>query len=416
MLISNGYEKEKMGNIHVVGPNEALIITGGLGCCQSKHKRMIIGTWCWIWWWINNVQLLSLEIFTIKTNCQNVQTIYGVPLCVTAIIHCRITNRLDRLKFAAEQFLGMTISQIRFILRKTIEGHIHTIVGTLSVEEICNDQIKFANLIRELAAKDLNNMGIDIVSLTINNIYDNVDYLDSLGRTRIAQVKQDAQIKIIESERDIRIIETECQQQSINQSLISKIKIETAKQQYEVKKFEYDCELNRQKTETELAYELQSIKIQQIQRLEEKKIELIKKQKSIQLEQLESELINQKLISDVRLPADNESDRIRIDANAGKNVHLMMAIAETEKIQQIGLAKINRNQKIEMAKANEMAIRTNILSNYNDVAILSMIMLTMPELAKEICWPLSRITEIVIISSSSSSSSSSAKTTIEQNI
>ena len=226
--------------------------------------------------------------------------------------------------------------------------------GTLSVEEICNDQIKFANLIRELAAKDLDNMGIDIVSLTINNIYDNVDYLDSLGRTRIAQVKQDAQIKIIESERDIRIIENECQQQSINQSLISKIKIETAKQQYEVKKFEYDCELNRQKTETELAYELQSIKIQQIQRLEEKKIELIKKQKSIQLEQLESELINQKLISDVRLPADNESDRIRIEAKAGKNVHLMMAIAEMEKIQQIGLAKVDNNKLYRLHLINNL--------------------------------------------------------------
>lgn len=57
-----------------------------------------------------------------------------------------------------------------------------------------------------------------------------------------------------------------------------------------------------------------------------------------------------------------------------------------------------------MAEAQAMAIRANILSNYNDAAILSMIMSTMPELAKEICLPLSRITEIIITSSSSSSS------------
>ena len=54
-----------------------------------------------------------------------------------------------------------------------------------------------------------------------------------------------------------------------------------------------------------------------------------------------------------------------------------------------------------MAEAQAMAIRANILSNYNDAAILSMIMSTMPELAKEICLPLSRITEIIITSSSS---------------
>lgn len=58
-----------------------------------------------------------------------------------------------------------------------------------------------------------------------------------------------------------------------------------------------------------------------------------------------------------------------------------------------------------MAEAQAMAIRANILSNYNDAAILSMIMSTMPELAKEICLPLSRITEIIITSSSSSQTS-----------
>lgn len=57
-----------------------------------------------------------------------------------------------------------------------------------------------------------------------------------------------------------------------------------------------------------------------------------------------------------------------------------------------------------MAEAQAMAIRANILSNYNDAAILSMIMSTMPELAKEICLPLSRITEIIITSSSSQTS------------
>ncbi|OTF84009.1 hypothetical protein BLA29_013144 [Euroglyphus maynei] len=125
-----------MGNIHVVGPNEALIITGGLGCCcHSTQKRIIIGSWTWIWWLINNVQLLSLEIFTIKTNCENVQTVFGVPLCVKAIIHCRITNDLERLRFAAEQFLGMTISQIRVILLRTIDCHIRTILGKLSDEK-----------------------------------------------------------------------------------------------------------------------------------------------------------------------------------------------------------------------------------------------------------------------------------------
>ena len=121
---------KKMGNIHVVGPNEALIVTGGgFGCCHSTRIRMIIGSWIWVWWSINNVQLLSLEIFTMKPKCENVQTVHGVPLCVTAVAQCRITKHLDRLRLAAEQFLGMTISQIRAILLKTLEGHLRAILG-----------------------------------------------------------------------------------------------------------------------------------------------------------------------------------------------------------------------------------------------------------------------------------------------
>ncbi|XP_046916625.2 flotillin-2 [Dermatophagoides farinae] len=394
-----------MGNIHVVGPNEALIVTGGgFGCCHSTRIRMIIGSWIWVWWSINNVQLLSLEIFTMKPKCENVQTANGVPLCVTAVAQCRITKHLDRLRLAAEQFLGMTISQIRAILLKTLEGHLRAILCTLSVEEIYGDRNKFAHLVREVAAKDVINMGIEIVSFTIKDIYDKVEYLDSLGRTRMAQVKQDAQMGVVESERDIGIVEAKCEQQSMDKMYISKQKIEAAKQQYEMKKSEYDREVNGQQAETKLSYELQWAKIQQSLKQEEKKIQLIEKHKLIQYEQLEIELRNKQLESEVRLPADTESYRILIESDGKKNVQLMIAKAEAEKIRQIGMAEVNRNRKIGMAEAQAMAIRANILSNYNDAAILSMIMSTMPELAKEICLPLSRITEIIITSSSSSSS------------
>ncbi|OTF82990.1 hypothetical protein BLA29_008811 [Euroglyphus maynei] len=183
-------------------------------------------------------------------------------------------------------------------------------------------------------------MGIDIVSLTIKDIYDNVEYLDSLGRTRIAQVKRDAQIIVTESERDCEIIEAECEQKSINQTLISKTKIEAAKRQFEMKQSEYQCELNRQQVKARLAYEIQTINIQQSIQHEEKTIELIEKHQSIHLEQLEMQRLNEQLIADVLLPADIESNRILIETEARKNAKLMMTEAKVAKIRQIGLAEV----------------------------------------------------------------------------
>lgn len=213
--------------------------------------------------------------------------------------------------------------------------------GTLSVEEIYGDRNKFAHLVREVAAKDVINMGIEIVSFTIKDIYDKVEYLDSLGRTRMAQVKQDAQMGVVESERDIGIVEAKCEQQSMDKMYISKQKIEAAKQQYEMKKSEYDREVNGQQAETKLSYELQWAKIQQSLKQEEKKIQLIEKHKLIQYEQLEIELRNKQLESEVRLPADTESYRILIESDGKKIAQLMIAEAEAEKIRQIGMAEVS---------------------------------------------------------------------------
>ena len=48
-------------------------------------------------------------------------------------------------------------------------------------------------------------MGIEILSFTIKDIEDHVDYLDSLGKTQTAKVKRDADIGVAESNRDAGI-------------------------------------------------------------------------------------------------------------------------------------------------------------------------------------------------------------------
>lgn len=53
--------------------------------------------------------------------------------------------------------------------------------GTLTVEEVYKDRDQFAALVREVAAPDVGRMGIEILSFTIKDVYDDVQYLASLG-------------------------------------------------------------------------------------------------------------------------------------------------------------------------------------------------------------------------------------------
>lgn len=77
--------------------------------------------------------------------------------------------------------------------------------GTLTVEEVYKDRDQFAGLVREVAAPDVGRMGIEILSFTIKDVYDDVEYLSSLGRAQTAVVKRDADIGVAQANRDAGI-------------------------------------------------------------------------------------------------------------------------------------------------------------------------------------------------------------------
>lgn len=81
--------------------------------------------------------------------------------------------------------------------------------GTLTVEEVYKDRDQFAALVREVAAPDVGRMGIEILSFTIKDVVDEVQYLTSLGKAQTALVKRDADAGVAEANRDagIRVCE-----------------------------------------------------------------------------------------------------------------------------------------------------------------------------------------------------------------
>ncbi len=116
-----------MGNIETVGPNEALIVSGGWW--GSGSKKMVVGGWSWAWWMVTDVQRLSLEIMTLRPKCEHVETSQGVPLNVTGVAQCKVMKEKEFLSIAAEQFLGMPREQVKAVLLETLEGHLRAILG-----------------------------------------------------------------------------------------------------------------------------------------------------------------------------------------------------------------------------------------------------------------------------------------------
>jgi len=195
-----------------VGPNQVLVISGKArivvnpdGTRQRVGFRIRVGGGTFVWPVLERVDTLSLELMTLEVRTPEVYTVQGVPIVVDGIAQIKVKGDDISIRTAAEQFLGKSQSEIAQTALQTVEGHLRAILGAMTVEEVYKNRDAFAARVQDVAATDLANMGLALISFTIRDIRDSQGYLDALGKPRTAQVKRDAVIGEAEAQRDATI-------------------------------------------------------------------------------------------------------------------------------------------------------------------------------------------------------------------
>merc|ERR1719379_1776580 len=334
---------------------------------------------------------------TLNPICENVETAQGVPLTVTGVAQVKIMKNPELLHTASEQFLGKKEDEIKSTVLQTLEGHLRAILGTLTVEEVYKDRDQFANLVREIATPDVGKMGIEILSFTIKDVYDNVDYLASLGKSQTAAVKRDAEIGVAQANRDAGIREAECEKAAMDIKYSTDTKIEDNSRAFKLQKANFDKEVNSAKAEAQLAYELQAAKIQQKIRNEEIQIQVVERRKQIEIEEQEIRRKEKELMSTVKLPAEAEAYKVQTVAEGNRTKVVETAKAEGEKIRLIGGAEARAVEAVGRAEAESMRMKASAYKQYGDAAVMSLVLEALPSIAAEVAAPLSRTDEIVLI-------------------
>merc|ERR1719325_80426 len=334
---------------------------------------------------------------TLNPVCDNVETKQGVPLTVTGVAQVKIMKDEKFLEIAAEQFLGKKEDEITDTILQTLEGHLRAILGTLTVEEVYKDRDQFANLVRDIAKPDVGKMGIEILSFTIKDVYDNVDYLSSLGKSQTAAVKRDAEIGVAQANRDAGIREAECEKSAMDIKYSTDTKIEDNSRLFKLQKANFDKEVNSAKAEAQLAYELQAAKIQQRIKQEELQIQVVERRKQIEIEDQEIKRKEKELMATVRLPAEAEGYKVQTVAEGMRTKTVESAKAEGEKIRLIGAADARAVEAVGRADAERMRMKASAYKQYGDAAILSLVLESLPQIAAEVSAPLAKTDQIVLI-------------------
>merc|ERR1719378_407204 len=337
---------------------------------------------------------------TLNPVCENVETAQGVPLTVTGVAQVKIMKNPELLHTASEQFLGKKEHEIKSTVLQTLEGHLRAILGTLSVEDVYRDRDQFASLVREVAAPDVGRMGIEILSFTIKDVFDTVEYLSSLGKAQTANVKRDAAVGVAQANRDAGIREAECEKASMDVKYNMDTKVEDNTRLYKLQKSNFDREINTAKAEAQLAFELQAAKVQQKIKTEEMQINVIQRKKQIEIEEQEILRKEKELVSTVRLPAEAESYKVSLVAQGQRTQVVEKARADAEKVKLLGLAEATAIENIGRAEAEAMRMKAAAYKQYGEAATLSLVFEALPKIAAEVAAPLSKTDSIVMMSGS----------------
>jgi flotillin len=184
---------------------------------------------------------------------------------------------------------------------------------------------------------------------------------------------------------------------------------------------QYQASVNQRKAESDLAYDLQKFKTGQLVKAEEVQVQIIEKQKQIELQQQEILRRQRELEANVQKPADAERYKVETLANAKKfqleteaagaasaakatgfanaDVAKATGLAEAEANKARGLAQAAIIEAQGVATAEAMRKKADSFKQYNEAAVIQMIVEILPQLAGKISEPLGKTEKIVIINS-----------------
>jgi len=409
-----------------VSPDEAMIVTGSfLGTKNvmvddtGRKIKIVRGGGAFIWPIFQKAEFLSLLSHKLDVSTPEVYTEQGVPVMTDAVAIIKIGGSVEDVATAAEQFMGKPTEALKTEAQEVLEGHLRAILGSMTVEEVYRNRDKFAQEVQAVAAKDLKKMGLQIVSFTIKDVRDKHGYLDSLGKPRIAAVKRDAEIAEAEATRDARIQKAKAEEEGMKAELLRDTNIAEAAKEKELKTAAFKKEQDMARAEADQAYYIQEARAKQGVVEEQMKVELVRKEREIDLQAKEILRLEKQYDAEVKKKADADRYAVeqaaeaekarqiraadalkyRIEAEAKAEAERKrlegLAIADAERAKGAAEAEVIRLRGLAEAEAKQKLAEA--FEKFGEAAVLDIIVKMLPELAGKVAEPIRSIDKLTVV-------------------
>jgi flotillin len=311
---------------HVPAPNEALLISGSKRYRNATQFRIVTGHGSFVVPAIQRVRTLSLALREAEI-AEECITSQGIRLNVKAVAAFKVGDDPASIANAARRFLSEQ-DKMEMLVGRVFAGHLRSIVGGLTVEQIIRERDRVAQEIKDGSHAEMEKLGIVVDALEIQEIEDFSGYISNLSAPHAAAAA--SQARIAKARADLEAAEQELDAQAM-------------KAQYErdtaIKQAGYLAETQEVRARAEQAGPLAEAQAMQ---------QVIQQQTA--LAQHQAELAAQRLEADVRRPADAEAYKTRTLAEAGRDQARFTTEAEAYRKRQ--LAEADRDQARLAAEAD----------------------------------------------------------------
>lgn len=324
---------------HVPAPNEALLISGSKRQTQDTQFRIVTGHGSFVVPIKQKARILSLALLEaeIKEDCVTNQ---GIRLNIQAVAVFKVGDDFVSIANAARRFLSEQ-SRMEELIGRIFAGHLRSIVGALTVEELIRERDRVAQEVKDGSHAEMEKLGIVVDAVQIQEIADATGYISNLAAPHAAAVASQARIAAARADQEA----AEREQQAA--ALKAEYERDT-----EIKRAGFLAETDRARAQSAQAGPLAQAQAAQ---------QVIEQQTA--LAQRQAELAAQRLEAEVRRPADAEAYRRTTLATADATAVRAQAegAAYAERVLAQAQAEANSARAASLEGGNQELIAANHL-------------------------------------------------------
>ncbi|HEY2313928.1 MAG TPA: SPFH domain-containing protein [Streptosporangiaceae bacterium] len=294
-----------MFGYRVPAPDEAMLISGGRSRKSGAPFKVIVGHGTFVVPLFRKVRYLTLSMCESEVS-ETCVTKQGISLNVRAVIAFKVGNDDESIVNAGQRFLSDQ-DQMSTLTGRIFAGHLRSIIGSMTVEEIVTERQKLATEVLDGSKAEMAKIGLTVDSLQIQSIDDmNSGYIDAMAAPHNAAIQRQAQIAQAQANQ----ASAEAQQES--QRKQAEYQRETM-----VVQAQYKAEVDKAQAEAAQAGPLAQAQAT---------MSVLSAQTDLAHRQ--AELRQRQLVAEVVKPAEAEAEKVRILAEAdAQRVRLQAAAA-----------------------------------------------------------------------------------------